>query len=152
LVGDLARSLASDGQMHVWLDEREIAPGPNIVSRIGEGLDADFILLILSPDSVESSWVREEWTDAFWEQTNNRQTKLLGVLYRDCPIPRLLRNKKYCDLRVNQPEGLREIRTFLLTQKPAAGARELPAGPSSDFRWPRGRTGKPARAPAPAGR
>src|SRR5262249_20097646 len=74
---------------------------------------------ILSPDSVDSNWVKEEWTDAFWEQTNNRKTKLLGVLYRDCRIPRLLRNKKYFDLRTNQPQGFREIRTFLLTQQPA---------------------------------
>ena len=119
----LAGFLESDGLIKVWLDEREIAPGQNIVSRIGEGLEADFILLILSPDSVDSSFVKEEWTDAFWEQTNNRKTKLLGVLYRDCPIPRLLRNKKYFDLRVNQPEGFREIRTFLLTQKPAPPER-----------------------------
>jgi hypothetical protein len=122
-VRELASSLEGEGQIRVWLDEREIAPGQNIVSRIGEGLDADFILLILSPDSVDSSWVEEEWTDAFWEQTNNRQTKLLGVLYRDCAIPRLLRNKKYFDLRVNQPEGFREIRAFLLTQKPAPPER-----------------------------
>ncbi|MGA2144901.1 MAG: TIR domain-containing protein [Bryobacteraceae bacterium] len=118
-VRELADFLESDGQIKVWLDEREIAPGANIVGEIAEGLDSDFILLILSPDSVDSNWVKEEWTDAFWEQTNERKTKLLGVLYRDCKIPRLLRNKKYFDLRKNQPEGFREIRTFLLTQQPA---------------------------------
>jgi tetratricopeptide (TPR) repeat protein len=45
------------------------------------------------------------------------------VLYRDCKIPRLLRNKKYFDLRKNQPQGFREIRTFLLTRKPAPPQR-----------------------------
>jgi tetratricopeptide (TPR) repeat protein len=45
------------------------------------------------------------------------------VLYRDCKIPRLLRNKKYFDLRQNQPQGFREIRTFLLTQQPAPPER-----------------------------
>jgi tetratricopeptide (TPR) repeat protein len=122
-VRELADFLVGDGQIKVWLDEREIAPGQNIVGEIAEGPDSDFILLILSPDSVDSNWVKEEWTDAFWEQTNNRKTKLLGVLYRDCKIPRLLRNKEYFDLRKNQPEGLREIRTFLLTQQPAPPAR-----------------------------
>src|SRR3974390_3150925 len=122
-VRELASSLESGGEIRVWLDERGIAPGQNIVSRIGEGLAADFILLILSPDSVDSSWVKEEWTDAFWEQTNNRKTKLLGVLHRDCVIPALIRNKKYFDLRVNQPEGFREIRAFLLTQTPAPPER-----------------------------
>ncbi len=45
--------------------------------------------------------------------------KLLSKLYRDCKIPLLLRNKKYFDLRKNQPQGFREIRTFLWTQRPA---------------------------------
>ena len=67
--------------------------------------------------------MKEEWTDAFWEQTNGRKTKLIPVLYRDCTIPRLVRSKKYVDLRVNQPEGFREIRTFLLTQKPVVVER-----------------------------
>jgi tetratricopeptide (TPR) repeat protein len=122
-VRELADELGRDGQIKVWLDERDIAPGQNIAARIGEGLDADFILLILSPDSVESSWVKEEWTDAFWDQTNNRKTKLLGVLYRECTIPRLIRNKKYFDLRTNHPEGFRAIRTFLVTEKPVQPER-----------------------------
>jgi hypothetical protein len=130
-VRELADELGRDGQIKVWLDDREIAPGQNIVTRIEEGLDADFVLLILSPDSVDSSWVEQEWTDAFWEQTNNRNTKLLGVLYRDCTIPRLIRNKKYFDLRTNHPEGFRKIRTFLLTEKPAPPERinKLPLRP-----------------------
>jgi hypothetical protein len=130
-VRDLADFLTGSGEIQVWLDEREIAPGQNIVSRIGEGLDAEFVLLILSPDSVDSSWVKEEWTDAFWEQINNRQTKLAGVLYRDCRIPRLLRNKKYFDLRTNQQQGFREILTFLLTQRaiPPPRINQLPSRP-----------------------
>ena len=56
-VRELADFLSRDGQIKVWLDEREIAPGQNIVSRIEDGLEADFILLILSPDSVDSNWV-----------------------------------------------------------------------------------------------
>jgi TIR domain len=89
-VRELADFLERDGEIKAWLDEREIAPGQNIVTRIADGLDSDFILLILSPDSVDSNWVKEEWTDAFWDQTNNRKTKLLGVSYRDCKIPQLL--------------------------------------------------------------
>lgn len=122
-VRELADFLGKDGLIQVWLDEREIGYGQNIVGRIAEGLDSDFVLLILSPDSVDSNWVKEEWADAFWEQTNERKTKLAGVLYRDCKIPRLLRNKKYFDLQTNQPQGFREIRTFLLEEKPVRPER-----------------------------
>jgi tetratricopeptide (TPR) repeat protein len=121
-VRELADFLEAGGEIRVWLDEREIQAGENIVLKIGEGLDADAVLLILSPDSVGSRWVKEEWTDAFWEQTNSGARKLAGVLHRDCEIPRLLRNKKYFDLRRNQPEGMREIHTWLL------GQRYRPAG------------------------
>ena len=122
-VRELASALAEGGEIEVWLDEREIAPGDNIVGKIGDGLEADFIVLVLSPDSVGSNWVKEEWTDAFWQQTNEWKTKLIPVLYRDCTIPRMLRNKKYFDLRANQPRGFREIRTFLMTQRPVVHER-----------------------------
>ena len=115
-VRELAAFLRQDPPMEVWLDEGEILPGQNIVDKIRQGLDSNFIILILSPDSVDSHWVQEEWTDAFWEQTNNQQTKLLPVLYLDCTIPRLLRDKYYIDLRNNQLDSFAKIKTFLLTQ------------------------------------
>src|ERR1035438_7911501 len=83
-VRELAAFLETQGDVTVWLDERQIAPGQNIVARLTDGLESDFILLILSPDSVASAWVSEEWTDAFWDQTNRRRPKLAAVLYRDC--------------------------------------------------------------------
>jgi hypothetical protein len=117
-VRDLANELETGGDIKVWLDERQIGYGENIVLKIGEGLDADAVLLIISPDSVDSKWVKEEWTDAYWDQVENQRTKLAGVLYRDCIIPRLLRNKKYFDLRTNQPEGFRQIKSWLLDLRP----------------------------------
>jgi tetratricopeptide (TPR) repeat protein len=117
-VRDLADALEAGGEIKVWLDEREIDYGQNIVLKIADGLDADFVLLILSPDSVDSKWVKEEWTDAYWEQVESQHVKVAGVLYRDCRIPRLLRNKKYFDLRTSQPEGFRLIKTWLLGQRP----------------------------------
>src|ERR1039458_2125990 len=130
-VRELAAFLETQGDVTVWLDERQIAPGQNIVARLTDGLESDFILLILSPDSVASAWVSEEWTDAFWDQTNRRRPKLAAVLYRDCSIPRLLRNKKYFDLRTNHPQGFREIHSFLITRQPTPPPRvnQLPTRP-----------------------
>jgi tetratricopeptide (TPR) repeat protein len=126
-VRDLADALEAGDDVKVWLDEREIDYGANIVLKIGEGLDADVVLLILSPDSVDSKWVKEEWTDAYWEHVNTQTTKLAGVLYRDCTIPRLLRNNKYFDLRTNQTEGFRQIKTWLLgLRQPVAPLVHLP--------------------------
>jgi tetratricopeptide (TPR) repeat protein len=116
---DLANALEAGGYITVWFDEHEINYGDNSVLKMEEGLDADAVLLILSPDSVESNWVKEEWTDAFWDQTNTARIKLAPVLHRDCRIPHFLRNKKPFDLRTNQTEGFRAIRTWLLGLRPA---------------------------------
>jgi tetratricopeptide (TPR) repeat protein len=118
-VRELAEFLRQDDRIRVWLDETKIQPGDNIVGEIEDGLDADVVLLILSPDSVSSRFVREEWTAAYWEQVNSGKIKLACVLCRDCRIPRLLENKWRFDLRTNQPEGFRAIRTWLLGQQPA---------------------------------
>lgn len=129
-VRDLADFLGDGGEIEVWLDEREIGYGENIAGKIQEGLDADVVLLILSPDSVESKWVKEEWTDAYWEQVNEQHQKMAGVVCRECRIPRLLRNKKHFDLTTNRPEGFRAIKTWLLGLRPSpAPAVHLPARP-----------------------
>src|SRR5271165_1955364 len=118
-VRELADFLGREGEIKVWLDEGEIAPGHNVVGRIAAGLGSQFVLVVLSPNSVDSEWVKKEWTDAFYEQTNNGKVKVLAVLYQDCQIPPLLRTTKQFDLRRNHPDGFRQIRTFLLEQRPA---------------------------------
>jgi hypothetical protein len=64
-VRDLADAPEAGGEIKIWLDEREIDYGQNIVLKIEEGLDANVVLLILSPDSVDSKWVKEDWTAAY---------------------------------------------------------------------------------------
>ena len=103
-----------------------------MIAGIEEGLDScDFILLILSPDAVDSKWVRAEISEAVWEETSTEKTKLLTVLYRDCAIPRGIRRKKHFDLRTNHLEGFRAIRTWLLEQRNAKPTRfnHLPTRP-----------------------
>jgi tetratricopeptide (TPR) repeat protein len=119
-VRELADFLEKDGDIKVWLDEREVDFGENIVSKIEQGLGSKFVLLILSPDSVESAWVREEWTAAFWRQMESRGVKLACVLYRACQIPLLLANKRYFDLTTNQLDEFRRMKSWLLEQRPPA--------------------------------
>jgi tetratricopeptide (TPR) repeat protein len=129
-VRELAAFLHEPERIKVWLDEAEIQPGDNIVTKIQRGLDAEVVLFIMSPDSIASNWVTEEITDALWEQVNTDKVKLAVVLYCDCQIPRLLRNKKYFDLRTNQLDGRREIKTWLLGLLPASvPLQNLPARP-----------------------
>jgi hypothetical protein len=55
-VRELATFLPEPGRIKVWLDEAEIQPGDNIVSKIQGGLDSEVVLFIMSPDSIASNW------------------------------------------------------------------------------------------------
>ncbi len=119
-VHELREFLREGGEIETWLDEYDIPYGGNVVSSIADGLQsADAVLLILSPEAVESRWVTEEWSAKYWEQVNSGRVQLLPVLFHDCNIPPLLRNKKYFDLRTNHPDGFRKIKACLLGLKPS---------------------------------
>jgi hypothetical protein len=113
----LAEDLVANG-VGVWLDRWEIRVGDSITDRIQQGLiESDYLLVVLSPDSVESRWVREELNTARMQQLASRQVVLLPVLYRDCRIPPRLRDLHYADFRGNRyREGLRELLAVLAPQ------------------------------------
>jgi tetratricopeptide (TPR) repeat protein len=123
-VEELKRFLEEGGDIKCWLDTFEIEFGGNIAARIGEGLGkSDFVLVFLSPAAQKSRWVEEEWTTAYFAQVNSGVTRLIPVLLGDAQLPALLEGKKYCDLRTNQLEGMRELKAALLRSRttPAPG-------------------------------
>jgi hypothetical protein len=67
-----ADALEAGCEIRVWLDQREIDYCENIILKIADGLDAVFVLLILSPDPVDWKWVKEEWTDTYLERVERQ--------------------------------------------------------------------------------
>lgn len=100
------RRLANDlGAMGVkaWVDEAEIKVGDSLISKISAGLvEMEYLGVVLSPNSVSSSWVQEELQQALHSQISERKVKVLPILLRDCPIPVFLRDKLYADFRDEQ--------------------------------------------------
>ena len=90
-----------------WLDEWEIKVGECIPSKIDHAIgEADYVIIVLSPDAVESGWVEREWQSKYWDEIEQNETFVLPVLLRDCKIPNLLKPKKYADFRKNYSLGL----------------------------------------------
>lgn len=120
-VARLAEDLVANG-VGVWLDRWEIKVGDSISDRIQQGIqDSDYLVIVLSPNSVNSSWVREELNAARIKQLESRQVVVLPVLYQDCEIPPLLKDKYYADCRREHYEqGLQELLSVLAPQ-PKAG-------------------------------
>lgn len=109
----VARRLAVDlgtRGVKVWLDEWEIKPGDSIVERIGQAIvAADALILLLSPASVESHWVRVELDVALFRQLERRRIAVIPVLIEACEVPPLLSDRKYVDFRGNYEQGLCEL-------------------------------------------
>lgn len=77
----------------MWFDEWEILPGDSLVDKVfEEGLKyADTMVVILSANSVDKPWVREELNAGFLKRLEGK-CKLIPVLIDDVPVPEALRS------------------------------------------------------------
>jgi TIR domain len=89
-----ARGLAErlrDAGIDVWFDEWEILPGDSLVDKVfEEGLkSADAMVIVLSSNSIDKPWVREEINAGFVKRVEGK-CKLIPVLIDDVTVPEAL--------------------------------------------------------------
>jgi hypothetical protein len=93
----LAKDLLNIG-VRVWIDEAEIKLGDSLIKKIQEGIDqVDYLVVVLSPESVSSEWVSREIDIAMNQEINGRRVKVLPLLYKTCDLPLFLSGKLYGD-------------------------------------------------------
>jgi CRP-like cAMP-binding protein len=86
LANDLTRQ-----KIDVWLDIYRIDPGKSWGRQIGEALDScQVMLLVLSPNSVDSENVEDEWNYYL-----DQKKPVVTVLYQPCKIPYRLSKLQY---------------------------------------------------------
>lgn len=91
----LKRDLDAQG-FDCWIDEAEIKVGDSLIRKICDGLDrANFVIVVLSPNSISSPWVQEELDVAMNQQIRSQRIKVLPVMYQQCEPPGFLLGKKY---------------------------------------------------------
>lgn len=62
------------------MDEWDICVGESIPEKVSNGLsDADFIVVVLSGNSIKSQWVEREWHAKYWSEIE--KTKQLFCHY-----------------------------------------------------------------------
>jgi len=84
--------------LRTWIDEGELRIGDSLIWKISEAVDqADFFLVIISENSIESSWVRQELEIAMTQQLTQGRYKVLPVKKDTCDMPTFLRGKLYSD-------------------------------------------------------
>ena len=96
--------------INVWFDKWEIKPGDSLLSKINDGItENEFLGIVLTPESVNSGWVRLELDAGMMKQLHSRQVVVLPILLRNCTIPLVLAGAKYADFRTEYDLGLSEL-------------------------------------------
>lgn len=105
----LSVDLANHGHQP-WLDEWKIKAGQSIVKAIADGLDVcDFVIVVLSENSIQSKWVEKEWHEKYWDEVSSGRIAVIPALLRECEIPRFLKTKKYADFTSSYNDGLEDV-------------------------------------------
>ncbi|MFH1109570.1 MAG: TIR domain-containing protein [Planctomycetota bacterium] len=123
-VADKLATELQQGGADVFFAKWSIALGDSIVDKIFEdGLaTAKFFLVLLSPRSIVSRWVREEINAAFVRRME-KLTRLIPVIIESCEVPLALRSIKWVDLTTKHDDGVRQLVKIIhgVTDKPAVG-------------------------------
>jgi hypothetical protein len=128
LVHELAAFLERGAGVEVLSEEGEMQPSQDLIAKVEEGLSADVVLVLLSPEAVPARWVLERWKPVFWEQAAAVGTALATLLCRDAKFPDLLRRKNFFDLRQNRLAAFRAIKRWLMSLSPLP--RKAPFSPA----------------------
>jgi TIR domain len=108
-VRKLAADLVANG-VKVWLDEQRILVGDSIPEKIAQGLaESDFFLIVVSQNSVASSWVKKELSNALVHEIERRKVTVMPIKLDEAPMPESINDKLYADFRGSYDEGLNKL-------------------------------------------
>jgi chorismate mutase len=111
IVRAFAEGLRREG-IEIWYDEERLSLGASLIDEISRGLDsADFLAFFISKDSIKSKWALEELNAMMARRISGKGgAVIIPVLLEDIPIPALLRDVKYLDLRKGDVDrGVKEL-------------------------------------------
>lgn len=95
---------------HVWMDRWELSLGDSLTQKIENALtSASAILVIVSKNSVKSTWMRRELSAGLIRELEEKRTLVMPCVIDDCEIPLFLRDKLYADFRRDPDAAFRLI-------------------------------------------
>ncbi len=119
----LAEDLRENG-VEVWADFWDLQPGESLVQKIfEEGIqNAEFFLILLSPASTSSRWVKHE-LDVGVVRRIEGLTRLIPVIIDQTDLPMALRSLRWVDLTSDYEKGIRTLTKVIhgVTDKPPVG-------------------------------
>lgn len=126
----IATHLESQG-LRVWFAPWDIDYGDDVIRRIEQGLEVcRTFLILLSPESLERPWVRQELSSALSKALNEPGREIIPIRYKPCELPAFLSTRKWLDLKVPYLDPLNDLCRRLRgepTPRIRLGAREASA-------------------------
>ncbi len=123
----LARDLKAKGAK-VWMDKLDILPGQSWDDKVEIAVEhCGRMLVVLSPQSVASTKVKNEFMDAL-----DQGKVVIPVFFRDCKVPQQLKRLQYADFRSVHAVGLEELLASLSSDQELTVEGDVPgAAPES---------------------
>ena len=91
---DFVRKLAGDlekANYDVWWDLTDLRGGDEWVTRIAAAIEAsETVIVVLSPNSIQSEWVRKEYTQAI-----GLHKRIIPIMFTPSPVPFALNTINY---------------------------------------------------------
>nr|WP_315166508.1 toll/interleukin-1 receptor domain-containing protein [uncultured Flavobacterium sp.] len=88
-----------ENSIETWFDEDQLDLGDSLVSKLENALDnSSHLVIVLSPSSIESDWVKYELKKAVINERTGLMQKIIPIKYRECEIPEELKDLLYADL------------------------------------------------------
>jgi hypothetical protein len=85
--------------INTWFDEDELNYGDSLIKKLDAAIEStSHFLVILSPNSVDSQWVKYELTKAALLKNQSLINSIIPIKYRECDVPEILSGILYADL------------------------------------------------------
>lgn len=132
---DVARRIAEflerGADVRVFLEEGEILPGEDLVSKACEAHSADVALVLFSHESLPVHWPRSQWEAALVTEPAGLGMRIGFVACDDCSPPKVLRPS--FDVSRQESRGFRELKRWI---RGRVAAFQVPArAPGAELEW-----------------
>jgi hypothetical protein len=84
--------------IRVWIDQVELVVGDSLIRRIGDAIqEGDFVVGVISRESVESPWCQKELELAVTRGINEKRVTVLPIRLADVEMPSFLTDVLYAE-------------------------------------------------------
>ncbi len=105
----IAKRLKNEN-IDIWSDLLELKDYELIANSINNAISAsDYIIILLSRNSIDSNWINLELNMALTRELRSRDITILPVLIGDCKVPSNLSKRRFIDLRSNFEKGISKL-------------------------------------------